>query len=83
MITLPLDVPEGLLAALRRSPEDFTRELRFAGAAAWYEQGALSQEMAAQLAGMDRTDFLLALARSGRDSFRVDFADLDRELSRE
>lgn len=31
---------------------------------------------------MDRTDFLLALASVGRDSFEVDFEDLDRELAR-
>jgi hypothetical protein len=31
---------------------------------------------------MDRTDFLLALARMGKDSFQVDFDDLDRELAR-
>jgi len=29
---------------------------------------------------MDRTDFLLALAREGKDAFVVDFADLEREL---
>ncbi len=31
---------------------------------------------------MDRMDFLLALARMGKDSFVVDFEDLDNELSR-
>jgi hypothetical protein len=31
---------------------------------------------------MDRTDFLLALARMGKDSLVVDFNDLDRELAR-
>jgi hypothetical protein len=36
----------------------------------------------AKSAGINRTDFLLALARMGRDSFTVDFEDLDRELSR-
>jgi len=36
---------------------------------------------AARIAGMNRTDFLLALARAGKDSFQVDFSDLDKELS--
>ncbi|PIY49941.1 MAG: hypothetical protein COZ06_11915 [Armatimonadetes bacterium CG_4_10_14_3_um_filter_66_18] len=54
--------------------------MRLAAVAAWYEQGKLSQEMAARVAGLDRTDFPLALARLGRDSFRVDLADLDKEL---
>ena len=38
--------------------------------------------MGGRIAGMDRTDFLLALARMGKDSFTVDFGDLDRELAR-
>jgi hypothetical protein len=30
---------------------------------------------------LGRTDFLLALARMGEDSFIVDFSDLDKELT--
>ena len=36
---------------------------------------------AARIAGMNRADFLLALARVGKESFQVDFSDLDKELS--
>ena len=42
----------------------------------------ISQENAAQVAALDRTDFLLALARDGEDALVVDFADLERELQR-
>jgi predicted HTH domain antitoxin len=55
---------------------------RLPAAAVWYEQGKVSQELAARIAGLSRTDFLLALARMGKDSFQVDFGDLDRELAR-
>ncbi|NJL86079.1 MAG: UPF0175 family protein [Leptolyngbyaceae cyanobacterium SM1_1_3] len=41
-----------------------------------------SQEKAAQIAGLDRTDFLMALAREQVDAFQVDFDDLEQELSR-
>lgn len=78
-ITLTLD--EDVLAALRRSLEEFARELRLAAAIHWYERGEISQEKAAAVAGLDRTDFLLALAREGADAFAVDFADLTKELS--
>ena len=37
-----------------------------------------SEEVAAILAGLDRTAFLLALARHGLESFRVDFGDPHR-----
>jgi predicted HTH domain antitoxin len=56
--------------------------LRLAAAAHWYQLGRISQEAAAEIAGLDRTDFLLALAKMGKDSFIVDFEDLDRELDR-
>lgn len=82
MATLTMEMPEGVLSAVRNNPEEFAGEMRLAAAAAWYEQGRISQEIAAEIAGLSRTDFLLALARMGKDSFRVDFSDLDKELAR-
>jgi predicted HTH domain antitoxin len=80
MSTLTLELPDDVFSALRRSPEEFARELRLAAAIHWYERGQISQEKAAGIAGLDRTDFLKALAREGADAFVVDFEDLDREL---
>jgi hypothetical protein len=80
--TVNVQVPETILAVLRTDPEQFANEMRLAAAAMWYGQGKISQEVAADLAGLDRTDFMLALARMDCDSFAVDFADLDKELSR-
>ena len=82
MPTLTMELPDKVFAALRVGPDDFTREMRLAAAAAWYEQEKVSQEVAARIAGLNRTDFLLALARMGKNSFQIDFEDLDRELSR-
>jgi predicted HTH domain antitoxin len=47
----------------------------------WYRRGAISQEVAASVAGLDRTDFLLALARHGEDSFHVNLDELAREIA--
>ena len=82
MPTVSLDLPEDVFSALRRSPDEFVRELRLAAAIHWYERGEISQEKAADIAGLDRTDFLLALAREQADAFVVDFDDLKRELDR-
>ncbi|MBF0188725.1 MAG: UPF0175 family protein [Magnetococcales bacterium] len=82
MTVLTLEVPESLLAALRRTPDDLASEMRLTAAASWYQQGRISQEMAARMAGLDRTDFLLALSGMQQDVFQVDFQELDRELSR-
>jgi Uncharacterised protein family (UPF0175) len=46
-----LDLPAEVFLALRRSPEEFGRELRLAAAIHWYQRDQLSQEMAAQVAG--------------------------------
>lgn len=76
-----MKLDQDVLSALRRSPDEFANEMR-AAAIHWYKRGEISQEKAAQVAGLDRTDFLLALAREGEDAFVVDFADLQRELQR-
>lgn len=56
-------------------------DLRLAAAVHWYSRGLISQERAAQVAGLDRTDFILALAREGVDAFAVDMNSLRRELA--
>ena len=82
MMSVHLDLPEELFSALRRSPNEFVREMRLAAAIHWYEHGKMSQEKAAQIAGLDRTQFLDALAREGVNVFAVDEDDLKRELER-
>ena len=82
MTTLTMEMPEKVFTTMRFDPEEFTKEMRLAAAVTWYEQSRISQEVAARIAGLNRTDFLLALARMGKDSFKVDFADLDKELAR-
>ena len=82
MTTLTMEMPEKVFTVMRVDPEEFAKEMRLAAAVSWYEQGKISQEVAARIAGLDRTEFLLVLARLGKDSFKVDFADLDRELAR-
>jgi predicted HTH domain antitoxin len=73
-------VPE-VFSALKTSPDEFARELCLAAAIFWYQKGQISQEKAAQVAGLDCTDFLMALARERGDAFQVDFDALARELA--
>ena len=81
--TLEMAIPDEVFAALRRSPDEFGREMRLAAAVHWYSRGVVSQERAASIADLDRTDFLLALAREGVDAFKVDFVSLRKELEDE
>lgn len=82
MTQLCIELPEAIHSVLHCTADELDRELRLAAASQWYQQGRISQEWAAEIAKLDRTDFLLALARMGKDSFQVDFEDLDRELAR-
>lgn len=82
MPTVTMDLPEDVFSALRRSPEEFAREMRLAAAMLWYSRGIISQEKAAEIAGLNRAEFLKALARNEMDVFVVDFADLQREVDR-
>lgn len=58
-----IELPDGALAALRKPPELFVREMRVAAAVKWYEMGELSQERAAEIAGLSPGDFARALSR--------------------
>ena len=80
MQTVTMDLPEDVFTALRRSPDEFAREMRLAAAMLWYSRGVVSQEKAAEIAGLNRKAFLTALARNEMDVFAVDFDDLKREL---
>ena len=81
MTALTMEMPDAVVHAFRHTPVDFVKALRFAAASKWYAEGMISQEIAAELAGLDRTDFLLSLAREAQDVFTVDFEQLQRELS--
>ena len=81
MAVLPIELPDDTFAALHRSPRELEKEIRLAAAIVWYARGIISQEKAAGIAGLDRTDFLMALAREKVDAFHVDIDELKRELA--
>jgi predicted HTH domain antitoxin len=80
-MTLTIDLPDEVYETLQRSPMEVQSEVRLAAAIRWYSQGLISQERAAAIAGLDRTDFLMTLAREKVDAFPVDLNQLAREIS--
>ena len=81
MTTITLTLPDSVMSALRTGPHELPAEVRLAAVMHWYQQGRISMERAAELAGLNRSQLFSELARRGLDVFVVDLDDLRRELS--
>lgn len=79
MVQMTIDMPEDVLAALRKDPDNFARELRLAAAVKWYELRAVSQERAATIAGLSRAEFIDALGRFGVSPFQYTAEEIVKE----
>ena len=80
MTTVTVEVPDSAFSALRRSPEEFAREMRIAAAIQWYHQELISQGRAAEIAGLSRADFLDALFRAKVPACQIMVEELNEEL---
>ncbi len=81
MAILSVQFPEDVFAMLRLSPDETAQELRVIAAMYWYCAGTVSQEKSAQIAGMDRPDFIRALAKYGLPAFHVSIDEVRREAA--
>ncbi|HAI70232.1 MAG TPA: hypothetical protein DCM38_12455 [Gammaproteobacteria bacterium] len=59
---------------------ELTQEMRVAAAAKWYELGKISQEKAAEMAGLNREEFMLTLSHLQVSPFQYTSQELEEEL---
>lgn len=80
MSTISIELPDSVYSSLRKDPNDFIKEMRLAAAVKWYEMGMISQERAAEIAGITRSEFLTELARFKIDFIQLEENELEEEL---
>ena len=73
-------MPETAFSAIRKNPSEFAAEMRLAAAVKWYEMGIVSQEKAAEVAGLSRADFNFSLARFEVSPFQYTVEEIENEL---
>ena len=81
MVTVSVPVSESALSALHLAPDDFVREIRIAAAIQWYAQARISQDKAAEIAGLSRSGFIEALSAARVSPFQVTSESLAGELA--
>jgi predicted HTH domain antitoxin len=82
MVHVTIELPERVLSALRQDPAGFAQELRLAAAAKWYEMRLVSQERAAEIAGLSRSEFIGSLNRFGVSPFQYGPDEVTEEAAR-
>ncbi|RME41700.1 MAG: UPF0175 family protein [Caldilineae bacterium] len=80
MKTYPIELPESAFSALRKSPDEFVQEMKYAASVKWYEAGMISQDKAAEIAGLSRYEFLKLLARYKVSAIQYTADVLEEEL---
>jgi len=80
-VLVSIELPRASFSALREDPASFVREMRLAAAAKWYEMHLISQANAAEIAGLSRAEFLIALARFNVSPFQYGADEIVEEVS--
>jgi predicted HTH domain antitoxin len=80
MSAVRLDIPDETLISLKTDAESFARHLKVLGAVKLFELGKLSSGRAAQLAGMERVEFLLALRQYQISPFQMTAEELRQDV---
>lgn len=80
MTTISIELPESIFHTLGKSPDELAREMKIAAAVKWYELGSISQGKAAEIAGLNRIEFMDVLIRYQVSPFQYTAVELAEEI---
>lgn len=80
MTAITIQIPDSVLPVLHLDPDGFAQEMRLAAAIKWYELRRVSQEKAAEIAGLSRADFITAPLLAKVSPFQLTPEEVQEEL---
>ena len=81
MTTISIELPESIFSTLGKEPDELAREMKIAAAVKWYELGEISQGKAAEIAGLNRIEFMDVLIRYKVSPFQYTAEELAEEMA--
>jgi predicted HTH domain antitoxin len=81
MKTVSIQLPETAFSALRKDPQELAKEMRIVAAVKWYDLGEISQGQAAEIAGLNRGEFINILSRYKVSPFQYSVAEVMEEVA--
>ena len=81
MKTVSIQLPETAFSALRKDPQELAKEMRIVAAVKWYDLGEISQGQAAEIAGLNRAEFINILSRYKVSPFQYSVAEVMEEIA--
>jgi predicted HTH domain antitoxin len=80
--TLTIELPADALGFIGRTPEGIAKAVRLAAAIEWYREGRVSQGQGAEIAGLNRAQFLDELFRAKVPACQVTIDELMEKVDR-
>jgi predicted HTH domain antitoxin len=81
--TINIVLSDDIFLCMQKDAPSLAAEMRLAAAVKWYECGVLSQEKAAEVAGISRAEFLANLARFHVSPFQETKEDILASVRRD